>query len=131
MRPASTIGIGARSSTVIAPAPPEVDHDLRTLVTIARTNPRDFGQRQVIVRIDGGPKITLLYGQSITVELKPGRHTLRAHNTLFIRSITFHLEAGEHIEFMVINYGRPWTYSMVALLGSAPLFLKVIKRSLA
>jgi len=113
------------------PDPPLLDHDLRTLVTVARTHPSDFGQRQVIVRIDEGSPTTLLYGQQFTIELQPGAHSLRAHNTLFFRKMTFHLEPGEHIEFLLINRGRWWTYSMVAILGSAPLFLRIIKRSLA
>ena len=120
-----------RVFTASAADPPSLDHDLRTLVTVARTHPSDFRQRQVIVRIDDGPPTTLLYGQQFTIELQPGAHSLRAHNTLFRKRMPFHLEPGEHLEFLIINTGRLWTYSMVAILGSAPLFLRIIKRSLA
>jgi hypothetical protein len=131
-RTAGLIGpIDPRVVTSSEADPPPLDHDLRTLVTVARTHPSDFGQRQVIVRIDDGPPTRLLFGQQFTIELQPGAHTLRANNTLFFKRRAFHLEPGEHLEFLLINCGRLWTYSMVAILGSAPLFLKIIKRSLA
>ena len=101
--------IEPRSVSASEADPPPFDHDLRTLVTVARTHPSDFGQRQVIARIDDGPPTTLLFGQEFTIELQPGAHTLRAHNTLFFKRMTFHLEPGEHLEFLLINRGRLWT----------------------
>ena len=68
-------------------------------------------------------------GQSFTLEIKPGRHQLRAHNTLFWRTVIFHVEAGEHLEFLLINKGGPITFGIAALLGSAPVFLKIERRS--
>jgi hypothetical protein len=64
--------------------------DLRALVTVSRTLHTDCGQRQVVVRVDGGPKVRLVFGESFTLEVPPG---------------------------------------MVAVLGSAPLFLRVERRS--
>jgi len=104
--------------------------ELRTLVTLTRRHPRDIGQRQVYVRMDDGPRVALLFGQSFTVEVRPGTHRLRAHNTLMWKTVTFHVEAGEHIEFQLINRGGPLTYSIAALLGAAPLFLSIERRSL-
>lgn len=104
--------------------------DLRTVVTFSRVHPRDIGQRQVFVRLDGRPSIALLYGETVSAEVDPGRHHLRAHNTLFWKNISFTIEPGEHLEFILINHGMWWTAGVVGFLGSAPLFLKVIKRSL-
>jgi hypothetical protein len=103
--------------------------DLRALVTISREHPSDCGQRQVIVRLDGGPKVQLVFGESITAEVQPGAHHLRVHNTLVWKNVRFTIESGEHLDFLVINEVRWWTYGMVAVLGSAPLFLKVLRRS--
>jgi hypothetical protein len=121
------------AATALAPETPEDLTDLeelRTLVTLLRRHPRDIGQRQVFVRIDDGPRVALLFGQSLTVEVKPGTHRLRAHNTLMWKTVTFHVEAGEHLEFQLINRGGPLTYSVAALLGAAPLFLSIERRSL-
>jgi hypothetical protein len=111
-------------------SPIEAD-DLRTLVTAARTHPDDYRQRQVFVRIDERPRVALLFGESCTMELQPGAHVLRAHNTLFRKRITFQVEPGEHLEFQLINHAGVWLPAVVGLLGAAPLFLKILKRSLA
>ena len=111
---------------------PAVDqtNELRSLVTVSRQHPSDFGERHVFVRIDDEPRVALRYGQSFTQEVGPGLHRLRAHNTLFWKTIDFAVEPGEHIEFIVINKGTPLTLGIAALLGSAPLYLRIFRRSL-
>jgi hypothetical protein len=110
--------------------PVDVRDDMRTFVTISRNHPTDVRQRQVIARLDSGTKATLFYGDSITLEVSPGTHRLRAHNTLVWRTVKFTVEPGEHLEFILINKGPAWTYAMLALLGAAPLFLSIERRSL-
>jgi len=103
--------------------------DLRSLVTISRTHPTDVGERQIIVRLDGGDATRLNFGDTVTGEVQPGRHHLRVHNTLFWKNLHFSVEPGEHLEFIVINTGRWWTWGVAGVLGSAPLFLTVQMRS--
>ena len=66
-----------------------------TLLTIHRTSPEDVKDRQVIVSLDGKKIGTLLYGQRLTREIPPGRHTLRANNTLVWRTVAFDAEPGD------------------------------------
>jgi len=103
--------------------------DLRTLVTVSRAHASDCQQRQIVARLDGGPKVQLLFGESMTLEVEPGAHHLRVHNTLMWRNISFTIELGEHLEFVAINHARWWTSGMAGVLGSAPLFLKVHRRA--
>jgi len=103
--------------------------DLRAFVTISRAHPQDIGQRQVFLRLDQGDRVPLVFGQSFTAEVRPGAHRLRMHNTLMWRNIRFTIELGEHLEFVVINKAFWWTYGVVGILGAAPLYLKVKKRS--
>ena len=103
--------------------------DLRSYVTVSRMHPSDIKERHVFVRLDT-QKLRLSYGDNVTVELKPGAHHLRAHNTLVWKNVRFTLEPGEHLEFVIINSGRWWTWGIAGVLGSAPLFLTVEKRSL-
>ena len=103
--------------------------DLRSLVTLSRTHPTDCQQRQVFARLDGGPSVALRFGETVTLEVTPGRHRLRMHNTLFWKTLTFTIEPAEHLEFLAINGTRWWTYGMAGLLGSAPLFLTVRQMS--
>jgi len=104
-------------------------HDLRSVLTLRRDHPTDVGERQVIARLNGGPPVKLRFGDTVTGELLPGRHHLRVNNTLFWRNIHFAIEPGEHIEFLAINSARWWTAGVAGVLGSAPLFLTVVQRS--
>ena len=104
-------------------------NELRTLVTVSRRHPRDCGERQVFVRLDADIKATLRFGQTFTREIEPGSHRLRAHNTLFRKTVDFAVEPGEHLEFIVINRGHPVLYGLAGLFGAAPLFLEVRRRS--
>jgi hypothetical protein len=122
--------VPTRSRSRVAAASTVDVEDLRALVTIARTDPSDVGDRQIIARLDAGPRVTLAFGESHTGEVEPGLHRLRVHNTLFWKNIDFAVEPGEHLEFLVINSGRWWTYGVAGVLGAAPLFLRVERRSL-
>jgi hypothetical protein len=104
--------------------------DLRSTITISREHPSDCGQRQVFLHVDDGARVALVFGESFTTDLEPGRHRLRVHNTLMWKTIDFAIEPGEHLEFIVINSARWWTAGMAGVLGAAPLFLRVERRSL-
>jgi len=108
----------------------DVPEDLRATITVSREHPKDVGQRQVIVQLDGGRKVKLLFGEWLTEDLQPGRHHLRVHNTLMWKNLYFTIEPGEHLEFIVINSARWWTPGIVGVLGAAPLFLEVQRVSL-
>jgi hypothetical protein len=106
------------------------DDELRSTLTFCRQHPADCRQRQTFARLDGGPRIALAYGDMVTIDVEPGRHRLRVHNTLFWKTLEFAVEPGEHLECVVINSERWWTAGMAGLLGSAPIFLTVRLNSL-
>jgi hypothetical protein len=82
----------------------------------------------VFVRLDD-TRVKLAFDECYTAEVTPGTHHLRVHNTLMWKNIHFALEAGEHLEFIIINSGRWWTWGIAGVLGCAPLFLRVERRS--
>src|SRR5689334_7549274 len=86
--------------------------DLRSIVTFDRRSPIDCGQRQIFCKLDGDRREVLAFGDAVTIDVPPGRHTLRVHNTLFWKTIRFAIEPGEHLEFQVINRAKWWTYGM-------------------
>jgi hypothetical protein len=96
-----------------------------TRVTIARTSKADIGQRQVIVSVDGGPKKTLVFGESATFEVLPGEHALKANNTLVWKTVSFSAGPGEHVQFEIANCATRFTLGFLSLIGVAPLYLKV------
>jgi hypothetical protein len=71
-----------------------------------------------------------MFGQTVTFEVKPGLHVLRANNTLFWKKVSFAVEPGEHLEFVLINRAGRLTIGFLALMGVAPLYLTIERRSL-
>jgi hypothetical protein len=110
------------------PSDDSVD-DLRTCVTVSRRHDEDVRQRQILVRLDDGPTHTLMFGEACTVDVRPGTHVLRANNTLFWKRVPFVIEAGEHLEFAVVNRASKMTFSFLAVMGVAPLFLAIEKKA--
>ena len=98
-------------------------------VTLTRADTRDVGHRQIYARIDDGPNSTLLFGDSVRIEITPGSHRLKANNTLFWKSVTFNVESGGHVEFALVNRASRIGFGALALLGVAPLLLSIERRS--
>ncbi len=92
-------------------------------ITITRKDPADVKDRQVVVSLDGQPLGTLMYGEDVSREVPPGPHRLRAHNTLFWKTLDLDLAPGEHARFRAVNRAGVGTYSLLSLLGVGPLFL--------
>jgi hypothetical protein len=92
-------------------------------ITITRQHPDDVRQRQIVTSIDGAPLGTLMYGESVTRELPPGRYRLKAHNTLFWKTHDLDLAPGEHARFVVVNRNGLGSFSLLGLLGVGPLYI--------
>lgn len=94
-------------------------------LTISRKSSRDAQQRQVFLSLDGAPLRDLLYGESITREIAPGRHVLKANNTMVWKTVEFAAAAGEEVRFSAINYSGKGFWVLTAFFGVAPLYLAI------
>ena len=92
-------------------------------VIVTRRHPKDVRDRQIVVSLDGEPLGTLLFGDTVAREVTPGAHRIRAHNTLFWKTLDVDLRPGEHARFIAINRPGFGTYSLLGLLGAGPLYL--------
>ena len=92
-------------------------------VTVTRKHENDVRDRQVVVSIDGEPFATLMYGQEVTKEFPSGPYRIKAHNTLFWKTIDLDLKPGEHARLIVINRAGTGTFSLLGMLGVGPLYL--------
>jgi hypothetical protein len=92
-------------------------------ITLTRREESDIKQREIFVSLDGQRLATLLFGETLTREIPPGPHRIRAHNTLVWKTIDFEAAAGERLTFRLINRPGWGTYAMLALLGTGPLYL--------
>jgi hypothetical protein len=100
----------------------------RASVTIARTDPSDVGHRQIFARIDDGATVALMAGESRTLDVPLGAHTLYANNTLFWKKMPFEIAAGDHLRFDVINVAGRMSFGFLMGLGLAPMYLKIVRR---
>lgn len=98
-----------------------------SMLTVRRTSKDDVQDRQVYLSVDGEEWATLLYGREVTREIAPGRHTLKANNTLVRKTVAFDVKPGEHVTFQCINKAH-WTAMMfMAFLGAAFLTVTLVR----
>ena len=122
------------TTTVPQPTTQDIDDIIRHLqktwtstLTIKRQSKEDVGYREVIVSLNGEHLAILNHGDVITREIPPGTHRIKAHNTLFSKTLDFTVNVGEHASFTAENRAGFGTYSMLAFfigfLGAGPLYL--------
>lgn len=92
-------------------------------VTVSRTSDEDFKQRQLVIWIDGERLGDLMFGNSFSRDVAPGRHTLRVSNTLVWKTVTFDAKPGEQVRFEAINRPGRLTYPMLVMIGVGPLYV--------
>ena len=101
-------------------------YDMKPAVlTVARNDPADIQQRQLIVTLDGQRLGQLLFGETLTHEILPGPRRLRISNTLFWKTIRFVAKPGEDVRFEAVNRAGRLTYPMMVVMGAGPLYLTV------
>jgi hypothetical protein len=92
-------------------------------VTIVRKSDEDFKQRQLIVWLDGERLGDLMYGDTFTRDVHPGRHKLRVSNTLVWKTVAFEVKPGEQVRWEAINRPGRVTYPMLVFIGVGPLYV--------
>ena len=129
------------ATTRVAPPEPtasDLDNVVKDLerswtatLTVRRQAPQDIGYREIYVALDGESIGMLRHGQSLTREIQPGPHELKAHNTLFRRTVPFTVSVGDHARFLAVNRSGWGTYSALALLvgflGAGPVYLDLTR----
>ena len=75
----------------------------RAQLTITRNSSSDFQDRQVYLFVDDEPWGKVKYGRPVTCEIEPGRHRIRAFNTLFSHTIEVDAVPGEHVRLRCSN----------------------------
>lgn len=82
---------------------PSVTKANQAHLTITRNTRRDFQDRQVYLFVDDQPWGKVKYGHVVSGDIAPGRHRVRAFNTLFSHTIEVQAVAGEHVRLRCTN----------------------------
>ena len=72
-------------------------------LTVTRNTSSDFQDRQVYLYVDGELWGKVKYGRPMTRDSPPGRHKIRAFNTLFSHTIDVDAVPGEHVKLICSN----------------------------
>ena len=75
-------------------------------LTITRNGASDFQDRQVYLFVDDEPWGKVKYGTALSREIAPGRHRVRAFNTLLSHTLEIDAVPGEHVRLRCTN-GMP------------------------
>ena len=94
-----------------------------SLITVTRQSANDVGFREIFVSVDGEQIAILRHGESVTHEITPGAHRIRAHNTLFWKTHELTVKPGEHIRFVAINRAGFGTFGLLFIIGAMPVYL--------
>lgn len=101
----------------------------QAFVTVSRNSPADVHQRQIIVKLNGTQRAELLFGDSITLPIKPGRHKLQVDNTWNWKTVQFEIAPGEHVRFRTVNKTGSWGWFLLSALGVGLIFVSIERES--
>lgn len=94
-------------------------------LTITRNHPHDFQDRSVRIWVDDERWDNLRYGKSLSREIAPGHHRVKAHNTLLGTTLEFDASPGEEVRVKCQNGLTGGGMLMVLMMGVAYLRVKL------
>jgi hypothetical protein len=94
-------------------------------ITIRRTSPDDIQLRQIIVKLDVKPVAELMYGDTVTIPVTPGRRRLRVDNTWNWKTLDLDVAPGDHLKFLTITRPGRFTWFLVGTLGAGPMYVSI------
>jgi hypothetical protein len=94
-------------------------------LSIARNEAQDVQDRVVHLWVDGERWENLPYGRTQARDIAPGRHVVKAHNTLFGTTIEIDAAPGEEVRLSCLNGLTGGGKLMVLMLGVAYLRVRL------
>ena len=105
------------------------DADAPVSITITRDAPDDVQDRWIRITIDDGPEEILRYGETLRRDVPPGRHRIKAHNTLSRDAIEFDAQPGERVQIACHNAIAKGSLLMLMATGFAFITVKLVRRA--
>jgi hypothetical protein len=94
-------------------------------ITIRRKSPADVQQRQIIVKLDGETVGELFYGDTISIPVTAGHHSLRVDNTWNWKTLDLDVAAGDHLKFQTKSRAGRFSWFLVSLFGAGPIYVSI------
>jgi len=94
-------------------------------ITVTRDSPDDVQERQVIVLLDGQRMGELLFGDSLTLPVFPGQHTLRVDNTWNHKDVNLDVRDDDHLRFLTKSTSGQFSKFLLIALGAGPIYVSI------
>lgn len=99
--------------------------DTTARLTITRNQPHDIQDRPVRIWVDDERWDNIVYGKTLSRDIAPGRHRIKAHNTLFGTTLEFDAAPGEEVRIKCQNGLSGGGMLMVLFMGVAYLRVRL------
>lgn len=97
-------------------------------LVVERRASDDIGMRDLYVIVDELPEETLLFNQSLTLDLPPGEHRVKITNRLFSKVETFLLGEGQTVRFSAANVGATSLFAPLMIVSGTGAYKVALKR---
>ena len=94
-------------------------------ITIVRNSPEDTQTRQIVVYLDGENQGELMYGDSVTLPVTPGAHTIRVDNTWNRQDLQVEAHAGDQLQFLTKSVAGKFSWFLLGFLGFGPINVSI------
>ena len=94
-------------------------------ITIVRNSPDDTQTRQIVVYLDGEDQGELMYGDSLTLSVAPGPHTIRVDNTWNRQDLKIEIHAGDQLQFLTKSVAGKFSWFLLGFLGFGPINVSI------
>lgn len=94
-------------------------------ITIVRNSSEDTQTRQIVVYVDGENQGELMYGDSMTVPVTPGAHTIRVDNTWNYQELRVETRTGDQLKFLTKSVAGKFSWFLLGFLGFGPINVSI------
>jgi len=105
--------------------PPEHSGSTTAQITIVRNSPEDTQTRQIKIFLDGESQGELMFGDSMTLDVGAGAHTLRVDNTWNRKDLAIEISAGENLRFLTKSSAGKFAWFLLGFLGAGPMQVSI------
>ena len=94
-------------------------------ITIVRNSPEDTQTRQIVVYLDGENQGELMYGDSVTIKVTPGAHSIRVDNTWNRQELKVEIRTGDQLQFLTKSVAGKFSWFLLGFLGFGPINVSI------
>lgn len=105
--------------------PPGHSGSATVQITIVRNSPDDTQTRQIKIFLDGESQGELMFGDSMTLDVSMGAHTIGVDNTWKRKDLAIEIHAGEHLQFLTKSFAGKFAWFLLGFLGAGPMQVSI------